>query len=83
MAASVRSQPAFCRPINLLRAMSRSESPARMRTSTCRYWYIWILLRLISTLRAKCPNDSEEPENPRCPPFRTPEWPDYAENQLA
>ena len=44
---------ALSRPMWPERATSRNESPARSRTSTCRYWNISILLRPMGAFLSK------------------------------
>jgi len=53
--ATARKTASFSRPITPVRAISRSESPARNRTSACRYWNISNLLRPTAGLPSKKP----------------------------
>jgi hypothetical protein len=51
--ATARTALIFLRPISFERAISRSESPCRIRSRICRYWYISNLRLPTVRLRAK------------------------------
>ena len=81
--ATARSTPSLSRPMRPERATSRRESPARSRTSTCRYWNISILLRLMGAFLSKKARKVAPGNSKASRRLRRWHWPVYADSQVA